>query len=403
MSGANSIEPIPDTLMREPLAWFFAEHYRHRQLCLMIDRIANSKLFEEEAARAALAFIAHDLPLHILDEEEDFFPLLRRRCAPEDMIENVLGVLSADHTADLATAADVRRLLERSLRETCALGIDPGAQRALKAFSDQERRHLTLENAVVLPIARLRIGEGDLKALGERLAARRGAAPGRGGDKRDVFLEANLRWAAARAQAGEAYFEPGAHGPGPRVLWIGCCECVWAPHDLIGLEAREVLVSRNPANMAPADLASLAALQFAVERQCVQHILVCGHYDCDPVRASLEPPGNSIFDQWLDPLRGLAARNERALLAIADMRARANDLSERNVSEQVVCLARNPIVRAAWRRGQTLSLRGAVLSHRDGILREIVAPVTNLAEASALEASWMQAAAAAPRPARGGK
>ena len=168
------IETIPTSLLREPLEWFFAEHFRHRQLCLMIDRIAGATVFEETIVSVVADFIRRDLPLHIIDEEEDFFPLLRRRCLAEDKIEEILGILSSDHKADMATAANVSQLLSRSLQEKSALGLDQSAQRVLRAFSDQERRHLALENAVILPIARLRFSDADLKALSDRLAARRG-------------------------------------------------------------------------------------------------------------------------------------------------------------------------------------------------------------------------------------
>ena len=174
ITDLDCIEPIPLALLREPLEWFFAEHFRQRKLCLLLDALATSRAFNEAPIRAARDFIARDLPLHILDEEEDFFPLLRRRSAPEDEIENVLGVLSADHRADIAAAAEVRRLFTDVLQARRALGSNPSAQRIVKAFSDQERRHLALENAVVLPIARMRVSSGDLKALSQRLAARRG-------------------------------------------------------------------------------------------------------------------------------------------------------------------------------------------------------------------------------------
>lgn len=175
MSNATDlIETIPTSLLREPLEWLFAEHYRHRQLCLTIDRIAGATVFDEAPMRMVVDFIQRELALHIMDEEEDFFPLLRRRCLPEDGIEEVLGVLAADHRADIATAADVLALLERALTEQRAPGLDLAAQRTLRAFSEQERRHLALENAVVLPIARLRFSASDLKALSDRLAARRG-------------------------------------------------------------------------------------------------------------------------------------------------------------------------------------------------------------------------------------
>ncbi len=170
----NQIEDIPTALLREPLDWFFAEHYRQRQLCLLIDEIARRTVFEASAIQRVVAFLRSDLPLHVIDEEEDLFPLLRRRALPEDELEDALGILSADHKADMTKAAEVRALLQKCLEENVAPAMVSDGRRILSEFAAQERRHLALENAVVLPIARLRLSPEDLRGLGDRLAARRG-------------------------------------------------------------------------------------------------------------------------------------------------------------------------------------------------------------------------------------
>ena len=42
MSQSHGIEPLPPELIHEPLNWLFAEHYRHRQLCQLIERVGNA-------------------------------------------------------------------------------------------------------------------------------------------------------------------------------------------------------------------------------------------------------------------------------------------------------------------------------------------------------------------------
>lgn len=168
------IEDIPLALLREPLDWFFAEHFRHRQLCQMIDEVAGASVHDPQRVARIVDFLRFDLPLHVIDEEEDLFPLLRRRALPEDDLEQVLGVLSAEHKADVDQARQVRGLLETSLEERSAPGLDPAKQKTLRAFASQERHHLAMENAVILPIARLRLSMEDLHAMSRRLAARRG-------------------------------------------------------------------------------------------------------------------------------------------------------------------------------------------------------------------------------------
>jgi iron-sulfur cluster repair protein YtfE (RIC family) len=175
---APAIEPIPTALMAEPLNWLFAEHYRHRQFCALIERIAASQVVSHLETQEALTFLRHDLPLHIVDEEDDLFPLLRRRCEPEDEVDRVLGSLSADHRDDIDVVAQLISLLEASLRLERPPAASPKAQRQLRAFVARERAHIALENAVVLPIARLRLTQEDLDVFSRRMAARRGL-PGR--------------------------------------------------------------------------------------------------------------------------------------------------------------------------------------------------------------------------------
>ena len=79
---ATEIESLPPELVHEPLNWLFAEHYRHRQLCKIIEHIARSEAFDADRIVAALRFLRQDMPLHVLDEEEDLFPLMRRRASP---------------------------------------------------------------------------------------------------------------------------------------------------------------------------------------------------------------------------------------------------------------------------------------------------------------------------------
>jgi len=174
LSQLTQIEDVPPDLIREPLNWLFAEHHRHRQLCRLLEELAGAMVFDAERVSMARTFIARDLPLHVIDEEQDFFPLLCRRCEVEDEIEPVLDRLAREHAADSEKAARVEAQLEQSIRLRRAPGQDPASKRAFAEFAAQQRRHLGLENAVVLPLARRRLRPHDLIALSVRLAARRG-------------------------------------------------------------------------------------------------------------------------------------------------------------------------------------------------------------------------------------
>jgi hemerythrin-like domain-containing protein len=174
MSQMPQIEPLPAGLVHEPLNWLFAEHYRHRQLCRLIERVGTATVLLREEAEEILTFLGQDMALHIIDEEEDLFPLLRRRCLPEDELGPLLGSLSAEHRVDMEQTRILSDLLRRALIDGQPPGHDLETRRLFTEFALHERRHIALENAVVLPIARLRLTPQDLRALSTRMAARRG-------------------------------------------------------------------------------------------------------------------------------------------------------------------------------------------------------------------------------------
>jgi iron-sulfur cluster repair protein YtfE (RIC family) len=178
MSRAQTlIDQIPAALVSDPVAWFFLEHERHRRFCALMDQAAAARDFDADTLAYLLDFLRNELARHIIDEEEDLFPLLRRRALPDDAIDEVLRRLSAEHRADADHAHQVRDQLEVCLKARKAPSQVAGAERAMHDFASQELRHLALENAVVLPIARLRLTPPDLKRLSRRLAERRGLTP----------------------------------------------------------------------------------------------------------------------------------------------------------------------------------------------------------------------------------
>ncbi|WP_346908982.1 hemerythrin domain-containing protein [uncultured Roseibium sp.] len=164
--------PPPPALFAEPLDYFFAEHFRQRTLCSLLDDLAEHAPPDAETVTAITAFLRGDFGLHVRDEEEDLFPLLRRRARPEDRIGDVLSELSHDHALD---AFDAETILQafggRGPFPACNLET----RNLLMRFSKNERRHLTAENAIILPLARVRLSPEDLRNLGLRMAARHGA------------------------------------------------------------------------------------------------------------------------------------------------------------------------------------------------------------------------------------
>ncbi len=62
----------------------------------------------------------------------------------------------------------------------------------------------------------------------------------------------------------------------------------------------ELFVHRNIANVVPnGDSSSHSVIQFAVEILKVDHVIVCGHYNCGGVMAALQQHRLGYIDSWL--------------------------------------------------------------------------------------------------------
>ena len=157
----------------DPIEFILAEHLNHRRMCRALERMAEVKEFDAARITVLLDFIRFDLTLHVIDEEEDVFPLLRRRCLPEDQVDDVLDRLADEHAEDKTLSARARDVLHACLIVRKPPHAIEGGAEALAAFARHELRHLTLENAVIVPLARRRFSADDLRQLAQRLLARR--------------------------------------------------------------------------------------------------------------------------------------------------------------------------------------------------------------------------------------
>lgn len=168
--------PSEEALAMQPhetIEYILAEHQKHRAMCKALERLAAASEFDPARVAALADFIRFDLTLHVIDEEEDFFPLLRARCLPEDGIDAALDQMTMEHAEDKTLSTRVRDVLNACLIERKAPGDIEGGAEALRTFAHHEMRHMTLENAVLVPLARRRLTSDDLSALGARFAARR--------------------------------------------------------------------------------------------------------------------------------------------------------------------------------------------------------------------------------------
>ncbi len=159
-------------MIRDPLAYIAAEHHGQRALCNLMEDLAGAPGFQPGIARAVLRYLGQDFLRHVRDEENDLFPLLRQRCLPEDEIETVLGRLHAEHKDENWLAGDVESQLMLALDRNVPT-IDTALRERLFQHARSLRRHLALENSIILPLARARLTRDDLATMSAAMQARR--------------------------------------------------------------------------------------------------------------------------------------------------------------------------------------------------------------------------------------
>ncbi|MEZ4334869.1 MAG: carbonate dehydratase [Myxococcota bacterium] len=158
----------------------------------------------------------------------------------------------------------------------------------------------------------------------------------------------------------------------PEFLWIGCSDSRVPAEEVTGVEPGELFVHRNIANLVVhTDFNMLSVVQYAVEVLKVKHVIVCGHYGCGGVRASMSRQHLGLINKWLRHIKDIYRLHAAELDGITDEEKRYERLIELNVHEQVNHLAELSFVQLAWRREQRPTLHGWIYDIHTGYLKQI--------------------------------
>lgn len=160
------------------------------------------------------------------------------------------------------------------------------------------------------------------------------------------LLDANKNWASRMRQENPRFFEEIRRGHAPKILWIGCSDARVPANEIMGEPPGSVFVHRNIANqVVNTDVNCLSVLQYAVDVLKVKHIIVCGHYDCGGVRASMENANHhSPLVNWLRNIRDIQRLHKTELDGIEDRQARQRRLVELNTIEQCLNVYKTEVV-----------------------------------------------------------
>ena len=174
VSPVPLVEAMPSSLLEEPLAYIFADHFRQRKICPALRRFAMAGRVDHREAEAVAAFLKHDVALNHEDEQKDLFPAVQRRALQQDNLAVVLARLLKDHR--LAEPVIGQIVAELSCQPSKMVRVSPAARELMQSYASTESGHLAIENGIVLALARIRLTKSDLDSMTSGMKARRSVA-----------------------------------------------------------------------------------------------------------------------------------------------------------------------------------------------------------------------------------
>src|SRR5665647_551251 len=185
------------------------------------------------------------------------------------------------------------------------------------------------------------------------------------------IFDNNQRWIKEKLKTDKDYFSKLSLGQNPHILYIGCSDSRVSTEELMGAQPGEVFVHRNIGNMVPnTDMSAMSVINYAVTQLKVQHIVVCGHYYCNGVKAAMQSADLGILNPWLRNIRDVYRLHKTELNAISDEELKYKRLVELNVQEQCINLIKTPDVQKAY-KDRSITVHGWVFDIRSGKLIDL--------------------------------
>ena len=183
----------------------------------------------------------------------------------------------------------------------------------------------------------------------------------------------NKAWATEKISSDPKYFDRLAHLQTPEFLWIGCSDSRVPANEITGTQPGEIFVHRNVANLViNTDVNVLAVLDFTVNHLKVKHVIICGHYGCGGIKAATTKTDfKPVLNMWLRNIKDVYRLHREELDEIKEEEDRCNRLTELNVKEQILNLAKTSIIQRAWQDEQRPDLHGWVYGLTDGIIKPV--------------------------------
>ena len=184
-------------------------------------------------------------------------------------------------------------------------------------------------------------------------------------DLQQIFNN-NHEWVKEKLKINPDYFQDLSKTQNPKLLYIGCSDSRVTAEELMGANPGEVFILRNIANLVPnTDLCSNALINYAVSHLKVEHVVVCGHYNCGGVKAAMQSADLGILNPWLRNIRDVYRLHRVELNAIKDEEEKYKRLVELNVQEQCINVIKTADVQKAF-RDRNITVHGWVFDIYSG-------------------------------------
>ncbi len=183
----------------------------------------------------------------------------------------------------------------------------------------------------------------------------------------EVIFENNRKWIESKLSQDPDFFTELAKTQAPEYLYIGGSDSRVMAEEIMGVNPGQVFIHRTIGNIVHTlDMNSTAIIQYAVEHLRVKHIIVCGHYQCDGVKAAMTSQDWGLLNPWLRNIRDVYRLHQAELDAIEDEGKRYDRLVELNVLEQCINVTKMACVQERYLIEEYPVVHGWVFDLRTG-------------------------------------
>ncbi len=142
------------------------EHSAEMCLCDLLEQLADAlpEPLDTEITPAGITTLRNCIRRHIILEENYLYPVLVKRAKPDEFNKDLLALIAREHASDESHAHEAADEMEEALSR----GHVPKPEMLgymLRCYFEARRRHIAWENAIILPLARLRLKESDLEGF----------------------------------------------------------------------------------------------------------------------------------------------------------------------------------------------------------------------------------------------